>query len=108
MAGRKAGPLPPAKKISIADAAKRDIANIKAYSRKRWGARQADKYDAEIKSKLRYLRDAPAIGADCGDLKTGLRSFPVGRHVVFYQDTEAELIVARVLHKQMDAGRHLQ
>ena len=88
--------------------AKRDMASIEAYTLKTWGARQAAQYTAEITSKFRSLRDAPAMGAGCDDIEQGLRFFAVGKHVIYYRVAGSELVVMRVLHKQMDAGRHLQ
>ena len=33
------------------------------------------------------------------------RKVSVGRHVVFFRDTEDAIAVIRVLHQRMDAGR---
>ncbi|HEX8124932.1 MAG TPA: type II toxin-antitoxin system RelE/ParE family toxin [Allosphingosinicella sp.] len=42
-----------------------------------------------------------------GDLKKGLRSLPAGEHRIYYRFDGETVLVARVLHKAMDEGRHL-
>ena len=85
-----------------------DMTAIEAYTLKTWGRGQADKYLAGIEDRLDDLARSPAMGAAFRHGKKSMRVFPVGRHVIYYRVTASELIVLRVLHKRMDAGRHLR
>ena len=40
-------------------------------------------------------------------IRAGYYSIQVGRHLVFYTFTDTIVSVRRVLHDQMDVGRHL-
>jgi toxin ParE1/3/4 len=60
---------------------------------------------------IRRIEDAEArlaeyseIGRTRDDLLAGARSWPVGDYLIFYQHTNAELIVVRVLHGARDLG----
>lgn len=64
--------------------------------------RQADRFLATIDSKLRLLAHQPHIGRAREELLPGLRSFPVGRYVVFYLPAEGGIDVVRVLHSARD------
>lgn len=95
------------KRIRISGPATRDLASIGAYTQREWGKRQKTTYLSIIKNKFSELRDTPGMGMNRDDVGDGLRAHPVGKHVVFYRDTEAALIVIRVLHQNMDPRRHL-
>ena len=47
------------------------------------------------------------MGAPRDDIGAGLRAHPVQRHIVFYRETETEVLIVRVLHASMDPGSHL-
>lgn len=64
--------------------------------------RQADRFLATIDSKLRLLAHEPLIGRAREELLPGLRSFPVGRYVLFYVPAEDGIEVVRVLHSARD------
>ena len=49
------------------------------------------------------LAEHPEIGRRRPELKTGLRSFPVGSHVVYYRVAERRVQILRVGHGARDA-----
>jgi toxin ParE1/3/4 len=48
------------------------------------------------------LADNPLAGRARPELAAGIRSFPVGRQVIFYQPTPLSIDVVRVLHGSRD------
>ena len=95
------------KAIRISGPARRDLAQIGAYTRKEWGKRQKSAYLAGIKARFLDLRDTPGMGTDRRDMNEGLRSHPVGKHVIYYRETKRYLVIVRVLHQNMEPARHL-
>jgi len=68
----------------------------------------ADRLLHKIESKLEQYADRPAMGAPRDSLAPGLRSFPVGRYLVFYRITPDGIDVARILHGARDLKPLLQ
>ena len=95
------------RRIDFTDAAKRDIAEIRAYTLKEWGEKQRDAYLAKLETKFTQLCAAPEMGVDRSWMKAGARSYPAGSHIIYYLDTGEKFTIVRVLHKLMDAERHL-
>ena len=85
----------------------RDLARIDAHTEREWGAKQRRQYLAEIKGKLKLLRDMPGMGVRRDDISNGLRAHPVRHHLVFYRDKPERVEIVRILHQSMDPTRHL-
>jgi toxin ParE1/3/4 len=62
----------------------------------------ADDFAALIDRKLRALARRPGIGRPRPELNQGLRSFAVGRQVIFYLPLSDGIEVVRVLHGARD------
>jgi toxin ParE1/3/4 len=62
----------------------------------------ATKWARTINDKCQLLAQMPGIGRFRHDLIINLRSFPVGRYVIFYQETAEGIEVVRVLHGSRD------
>lgn len=99
--------MPNSKRPRISDAAKRDLVRIGDYTRREWGAAQKRKYLDEIKEKLRALSNTPGIGAPRDDIDEGIRAFPALRHIIFYRETDKEVVIVRILHESMNTELHL-
>jgi len=95
------------KRLRIAGSARRDLADIARYTEREWGARQRERYLAEIEARLRELRRNPGLGAERGDIRPDCRSLVVVSHVVFYREAEDAVEILRVLHHGMDVHLHL-
>ncbi len=54
---------------------------------------------AETSSKLAQFKN---MGRNRGELHRGLRSFPVGRYLIFYMPIPDGIEIVRVLHGMMD------
>jgi toxin ParE1/3/4 len=62
----------------------------------------ADKYIRAIVSRFPTLASMPFMGRQREELSPRLRSFPVGRHVIFYRPLDNGVEIARVLDGAKD------
>ncbi|HWN95421.1 MAG TPA: type II toxin-antitoxin system RelE/ParE family toxin [Methylomirabilota bacterium] len=62
----------------------------------------ADKLTRAIVSRFATLASMPLMGRPREELLLNLRSFPVGRYVIFYRPMESGVEIARVLHGARD------
>lgn len=58
----------------------------------------ADAFVERLNTALRMLVQQPDAGRRREDLAAGLRSFPVGRYIIFYHSRKTTLEIVRVLH----------
>jgi toxin ParE1/3/4 len=65
----------------------------------------ADRFINLLTEKCQLLAESPEIGRRREELSPRLRSFPVGRYVIFYQIAERGIEVARVLSSYRDLGQ---
>ena len=63
---------------------------------------RADAFVDTIDSKFHLLAGQPDIGRVRNDLADGMRSFPVGRYVIFYRVVPKGVEIVRVLHGARD------
>lgn len=62
----------------------------------------ADKFIQAVVSRFSKLAALPELGRRREELSPRLRSFPVGRYVIFYRPMENGIEIARVLHGARD------
>jgi toxin ParE1/3/4 len=62
----------------------------------------ADKFIRAIVLRFPKLAAMPELGRQREELSPRLRSFPVGRYVIFYRPMENGIEIARVLHGARD------
>ena len=62
----------------------------------------AAKLIARFKEQAANLARSPGIGRPRVELQPRLRSFPIGRYVLFYRPVEGGIEVVRVLHGMRD------
>jgi toxin ParE1/3/4 len=65
---------------------------------------QADAFVDRLDTNFQLLARQPELGRIRTELAPGLRSFPVGRYVVFYELMQDGIAVVRVLHSARDLG----
>lgn len=68
----------------------------------------ADRFLDRLQERCLALADFPKMGTSRDDLKTGLRSHPCGRYLIFYFPIEDGVDIVRVLHgaRDLDAIFH--
>jgi len=95
--------------------AKRDIVEVIAFTKRRWGDEQARLYRALIMEALLAVARDPHAGKPRDDIRKGLLAFHIrqpgrdARHVLLYvvgEDGTARVL--RLLHDAMDFERQLR
>jgi toxin ParE1/3/4 len=87
--------------IVLSPRAQSDIAEIWDYIAEDSETRADDFIDV-IDLKFQTLSNQPNMGRKRGELAEGLRSFPVGRYVIFYLPIPQGVQIVRVLHGSRD------
>jgi toxin ParE1/3/4 len=78
-----------------------DLADIWAYIAE-GSVKHADRFAALINREFRALSRQTLMGRSRPELAAGLRSFPVGRYLIFYLPLPKGIEVVRVLHGARD------
>ena len=91
-------------RAEFAPAARSDITEIAEYVAAD-NRKAAARLVASFKEQAVRLARSPGIGRPRAELKANLRSFPVGRYVLFYRPIKGGIEVVRVLHGMRDLGR---
>ena len=84
-----------------------DFGDIYEYTFLNFGAEQADNYTDEMEQCLITLSEAPFIGRDCSELRSGVRRHDHQKHAIFYRVREFDIFVIRILHQRMNPMLHL-
>ena len=85
----------------VSDAARSDLDEIWSYIAQD-NVDAADRFLRAIVSRFPKLAVMPQIGRAREELSPRLRSFPVGRYIIFYRPMENGVEIARVLHGARD------
>ncbi len=92
-------------RLIIAPRARQDLRSIRLYGLKPWGSAQATSYLATLSDGFSRLQNHPLIGRSRDDLGPGLRSWPIGHHVIYYQRGTDQLEIVRILHQRIDPNQ---
>jgi toxin ParE1/3/4 len=72
------------------------------------GNRQAVKYVAALRQRCRWLAQNPLLGMPRDEIRKGLRSFPQGRHIVFYSVSDDDVFIVGIPHSGMDLAAYFR
>jgi toxin ParE1/3/4 len=86
--------------------AEEDLYKIISTTMSSWGNKQAKVYAQNIDAALIKLAQYPDFGRERNEIYKGAKSFPVEKHIVFYQSNDNGIDVARILHQRMDPSKH--
>ncbi len=81
--------------------------SIGRYTQKKWGHEQCNKYLAKLDASFHTIASEPDIGLACDEIRSGYRKYHVGRHLIFYRQTDAHIEIVRILHDRMDVETHM-
>ena len=95
------------KTLRLTNDALLDLNDIRTYTRRKFGAKQAKAYMARIRQGFKTLRSHPEIGYQIDDLKLGYRCFQIEYHRLFYRLDDNVIAVIAVLHESQLPKRHL-
>lgn len=91
----------------LSNEAREDLREIWHIGFAEWGEKQADNYILEIDQKCELLAENPNIGKCQNEILKGLKSYPIGSHLIFYFVDLACIFVVRILRQGRDYKRHL-
>ena len=91
-------------KAQLSGLAEEDLLEIWSYIA-RDNPDAADRFIDLLTEKCELLAESPKIGRRREELSPRLRSFPVGRYVIFYRIAERGIEVARILSSYRDLGQ---
>lgn len=84
-----------------------DLEEIWFYTFERWSVEQADRYHGDIIAMFELLASKKLMGRPV-DIREGYLKFPVGSHIIYFRTDSTEIpTIIRILHQQMDVGKHL-
>lgn len=66
---------------------------------------QADNFVKQLNDQFHLLALRPTLGRTRNELAPSMRSFPIGRYIIFYQPVTGGIRVVRVLHSARDIAR---
>jgi toxin ParE1/3/4 len=90
------------RKLVFHEVASAELRAIGKSTRTRWGERQASVYVAELRERIKSLREFPLRFPEFGPERPGLRRMRCGSHVVFYLVSDEQIEIVRILHERMD------
>ena len=88
--------------FALSQDAEADMENIYWFTFERWGEAQAVGYVESLFQSFATLSRHPEIGKPRVELRTGIKSFPHKRHIIYYMLLPEGVGIARVLHASMD------
>jgi toxin ParE1/3/4 len=90
----------------LRERAKTDLGAIWHHTDKHWGAKQADRYYRDLLELFQELAIHPQLGRKRDEVMPGSRSFPQGRHVVFYLSIDSGVEIIGIPHQSEDVETH--
>ena len=84
-----------------------DLEAIWVFTVEQWGVEQAEGYLTSLFSCFEDLAENPQLGRQRDEVKASYRSFPQGRHVVFYLVVPAGIEVIDIVHQSADVETSL-
>lgn len=86
--------------------AREDLADIRAWTIKRFGKEQWPIYRERITETLSLIAFNPEIGVSVDDIAPGLLRYhmrqPKGRHYIYYVVQDGAIIIVRLIHDARD------
>lgn len=82
-----------------------ELAEIRRYTRKMWGVRQADRYLKGLGSRFNEIAAGAAVIRDA-EIGGGYRRCRYEAHIIIFKEASAFVRIVHVFHESMDiAGR---
>ncbi|AMY10714.1 Toxin ParE1 [Luteitalea pratensis] len=95
------------KRLVIAEIARADLTSIRRYSTRTWGPGADRQVHECLQDCLKALTRGTEFTRSRDDLWPRIRMATSGRHSIFFETDDAQVLVVRVLHQSMDYRRHL-
>ncbi|MEP6065508.1 MAG: type II toxin-antitoxin system RelE/ParE family toxin [Paracoccaceae bacterium] len=89
-------------KLSVSQAASRDIRSIARYTQDTWGRDQRRRYLDGLTEKFKMLTAMPELAAERCDFLPPVRIHHYEKHMIIYVITDNGILIVRVLHQSQD------
>jgi len=83
------------------------ITDIWQYTVATWGECQADRYNRMIEAAVVSIASGALSGTSANAVRSGYRQLPVGKHTIYFQISDTEVMIMHVLHQKMDVVEEL-
>jgi toxin ParE1/3/4 len=94
--------MPSSRRLRFTPDADADLESLLQYTAEIWGESQMHAYEEDLFRVLDEIALFPGIGTHRNELRPGLFSHPIKHHIVFYEASNDELIVYRIIHSRRD------
>ena len=88
--------------------AQNDLEVIWDYTLEQWGAQQAERYFESLFTCFDDLASNPQMGRQREEVLPGMRSFPQGRHIVFYEIDDLGIEIVGIVHQSADVDTYFE
>jgi plasmid stabilization system protein ParE len=83
-----------------------ELADIRLYTRRMWGAGQADRYLQGLGNRFREIAAGTAVARDA-EIGGGYRRCRYEAHIIIFKEASAFIRVLHVFHERMDIAERL-
>jgi toxin ParE1/3/4 len=83
-----------------------DLDGIWSYTLLEWSYEQAENYYDDIIDAIEKLAAGERQGRAVS-IRDGYQKYIIGKHLVFFRQSDSGIDVIRILHQRMDVDRHL-
>ena len=94
-------------RLEISDPADRDIKQLHAYGREKYGDRQADNYLSALLDQLEWLADWPLTSREHADIRPPIRLCSYDAHNIIYDVRANKVVILRIFHHSVEWRKHL-
>ncbi len=91
----------------LTPAARYSLKQIAVHTQKKWGAKQQKKYIKALDACFHDLAATPKKGIARIDIHPELRSYPCGKHIIYYLPGKKHIRIVHILHMRMDPRTHI-
>jgi toxin ParE1/3/4 len=93
------------KEVRLTPQAKAEVAEVRRYSQRAWGATQAKRYLTGLGRRFRDIAAGTVSNRDA-EIGEGYRRCRYRRHIIIYREDPDSIRIVHVFHERMDvAGR---
>ena len=93
------------RRFRLSQAATADLDNIWVYLAQEGSEGAANRLIDSIAKRFSILLQMPQSGRKRDEVRTGLRSHPVGSYVIYYREMRTGIEIVRVIHGARDVAR---
>ena len=83
------------RRYELSRKAESDFIEIWNYTFDTWGESQADRYTSDLKRTCNELANNPQIARSVAEIKSGYLKYRVGKHYLYFRETESGIEIIR-------------